>query len=583
MARFDKPFRACAALLIGGSCCAQEPSPDGRGTIWGRVVDAMYEPVPAATVRATTLDNRPLADAVTDGSGYYLLTGLPLGTRQLWVRAAPAGYVDGLESVTLTAEQPDAHGVIVRLYDAGTVRGRVVAVDGKPLAGALVAARGEGSRALYKPTERRETRTDDQGRFALEHVPIGEVTVRAFAPSHDLGETVVALGDTPVEVTLTLADDPEPRTLPVQVRGASARECAGINLSVSVRRDGKTVRLPSELHEGPPDAEGRWVIPLLRGLDYESLGTFYGDPVSVVSSSVDLSKRDLTATIELQVHRPEATRLRGRVIGPGNAPTAGATLVSASGGRSHHTRTDAEGRFDLESAAPVSQNCWLYLRDTPFCLDPPADAATEIEISWRSMANVRVDPDHDLELRAVRAARVTGQVVDADGVPVRAAEVRLRRAGGRRPFYPRITDRGGRFAFDGIRAPEGTVLVEVAGAAGIGASEPLVLEPGRTTDVSIRVAAAGVIEGTVVDGRGRPLVGVGVWIQNWDFEQGGQRDGSVIAVLTDRRGRYRHVGVGPGSYYVQVVAGESQQYLGRSEPFEFAASERRTLPLVVER
>lgn len=189
-----------------------------------------------------------------------------------------------------------------------------------------------------------------------------------------------------------------------------------------------------------------------------------------------------------------------------------------------------------------------------------------------------VDTSASIELRAEPEARVRGRVLDADGQPVPFIGVELEHARVQRSprwitlAWSRPTDRDGRFAFEGVRALADDVRLSVAGRAGATASEPFRLRVGGLIDgIELRLARPGTVEGTVRDVQGAPIPGAAVWLRTWDFETGQQRDGSIAAVLADRRGRYRHLGVAPGGYCLEVLAEGGSV---RGEPFAVGPGER---------
>jgi hypothetical protein len=116
-----------------------------------------------------------LADTTRE-DGTYVLCGVPLGA-DVALRAEDRSRRSGVRSLSPTA-RIHRHDLTVAGAGAVTqIRGRVLAADGAPVAGAVVTLRDDPSRT---------TRTSTDGRFALPNIPAasGEVVVQqiGFAP-----------------------------------------------------------------------------------------------------------------------------------------------------------------------------------------------------------------------------------------------------------------------------------------------------------------------------------------------------------------------------------------------------------------
>jgi peroxiredoxin len=133
------------------------------------VLNVSGDPLPGAEVRAWPELGRPKHEAATDQDGYAELPLLVPGRYVLAVSAE--GYAVAALEADLVAGRQD---VTVQLGPANVIRGRVVDLDGNPLAGAPVRVDMVGS-ALCSGVWQAET--DADGRFAWENAASEAVTV----------------------------------------------------------------------------------------------------------------------------------------------------------------------------------------------------------------------------------------------------------------------------------------------------------------------------------------------------------------------------------------------------------------------
>ena len=128
--------------------------------------------------------------------GAWSLPELPAGKYKVKVTAGPGSAE--LEA-SMTAGQ-DTTGVRVELAPRVTVRGVVVDLEGKPVAGMFVTIDGAGG---WNGDEQKRNLTDESGRYEVPHAPTGKVNVRVRPrnwndATHDgasLPTVIVASGD----------------------------------------------------------------------------------------------------------------------------------------------------------------------------------------------------------------------------------------------------------------------------------------------------------------------------------------------------------------------------------------------------
>ena len=162
---------------------------------------------------------------------------------------------------------------------------------------------------------------------------------------------------------------------------------------------------------------------------------------------------------------------------------------------------------------------------------------------------------------------IAGIVTSDDQIaqPIRRAIVTLS-GGGTAASVQRVTDDGGRFAFDGLPAGRYTLTAEKPAyiktfhgsrRPGRGPAMPIAIADGqRLTDLSIKLVRGAVIAGTILDAHGNPLASAQVSALQAVVVNGERKlvdpPGAARWVTTDDRGRYRVFGLVPGEYTVRT-------------------------------
>ena len=115
------------------------------------------------------------------------------------------------------------------------------------------------------------------------------------------------------------------------------------------------------------------------------------------------------------------------------------------------------------------------------------------------------------------------------------------------------SDTSGRFEFRDL--PAGTYGLSVMPAAGYvspRSSDPVRVEEGKTTTVTIRLDRAGAIAGRVLDDDGEPVARSQVRAAMWESLGGARRITQMRSSSTDDRGEFRIFGLRAGDYYVSA-------------------------------
>ena len=535
----------------GGAAAQDKPV---TGTVMGKVIDALGDPVPLAEVWATRWPDAitKLATAKTDGSGAFLLRNLPLGRQWLTVCARAAGMTLGKAFPRVTKDRLTEVAVI-RLWDIGTISGRVLGPDDKPVAGAVVCAAYDGARLFgFEPAS--EAFTDADGGFTLDGVPLGWIQVRAWAKGHVLSSENLWLRG---EATCTLRMKPgDGVRLAVQVDGLPAEVVATVQ--VIAYEDGSSMVLPSILTRGSTQG-GVWQTQGLHDLEY--LVRTEADGFVIAPDEIRVQPGSKDHALRFRAAKLGSITLSGTLRDTNQRALAGETIVvrSASGVRESTAVTDAGGKFQLSSPLAADTKATAFLRRSDFVL---AQKKTEGQFGlwdWRFLVyhEFVVMDGGTLELIAQKAASVEGQVVDEEGTPVAFHQVDLQhRAPNPTPAWTSFwwssnTDRDGRFQLRGLHPPQGDIRVST-GDNEEGVSEAFQLAAGEIKrGMKIVVRPKAMVEGIVRGADGKPVPGARVWLRNCD-EFGRQTDGSVYEVLADRSGRYRHVDVAPGWHVLQL-------------------------------
>jgi hypothetical protein len=183
--------------------------------VTGLVRDETGKPVARATAEhlvvldvrggESTLGHRTV---VADAEGRFQVGPFPMDPKVGVVRPAPAGpelvvHADGFAPTIVDLSEvtpPSRDALVVTLRRGRTVSGVVVDARGNPVRDAPIAVEYRSS-----SRSRQGTRTDGAGAFRFEHLPVGDATIRAWAPSRD-AKASLGLASATGEVRLVLEE-----------------------------------------------------------------------------------------------------------------------------------------------------------------------------------------------------------------------------------------------------------------------------------------------------------------------------------------------------------------------------------------
>ncbi len=548
----------------------------------GRVLDARGDPVAGARVLAGQgLDGAPAAAAfraTADGLGRFRFPALPSG--EVWLRVSRNGnaVVRGPR-----VRIPFAGEIDIVLRPGGVLAGTVYDADtGRPVEGALVLARGVGDA---------ESVTDAEGRYSIEELPEGTITVLAVSKegwSTTEEPTVAGIPlrrrplvpwvqgryrpDLPIRGGETTWHDLLLRrgaALRGVVRGPDGPVPWARVLLVSEPSAGGGFPIPGTMADGagryrfpslPPgpvlvavEKEGWWQPDFPRGGEWAgALRT--GGPATPCRVAIPAE-----GEVAFDPVLTPGVLLEGRVLRTDGNAFPGARVVALQvprGAAIRRAAAGADGLFRFEGLVPGCRAS-LWAEEDGWYVE---NGSLEVELPAEGLAAPVV-------LRLGRGGTVRGRITSATGLSLEGASVSLAVEPGRRD--------SGRLVGEWIGphpiGPDGTYEATVPAAPGPGTFSVIararghqearsrtreVMAPGEEHRVDLVLEEAHRIKGRVVarDG-GLPVAGARVG--------SGYRTDLVLAV-SDRDGRFAledlegrnavYHGPGQGEYLVTVQA-----------------------------
>jgi hypothetical protein len=316
------------------------------------------EPGSPAVFRAPQLLG-DVPSTLTDTDGLFLLEGLDAGTCRAIVNAS------GFATWRLDGVEPDDIGYDIGdvELDAGmTIVGQVYDRMDRPVTGAVVEITEAAAYAYFAETK---VRTDHDGYFRAERVPVGRWKVTASVGQDtatdtvegDARETVVAdlmLGGIRIEGEIWLGDDRAPGGTLVLQRVTDDRQIFGID------------QQPLQFMVGP---DGRF------GGSGLAAGQYYASYTPPDPGGAPITKALFVPQVDTHrclIQYADAA-VEGYVVDGDNNPVAGASVLASVGdGIQDATAfTDADGRFFVRGLEPG--HLVLTASHTDFAPSSPAE------------------------------------------------------------------------------------------------------------------------------------------------------------------------------------------------------------------
>ncbi|MFN7954769.1 MAG: carboxypeptidase-like regulatory domain-containing protein [bacterium] len=250
----------------------------------------------------------------------------------------------------------------------------------------------------------------------------------------------------------------------------------------------------------------------------------------------DPRDRDGPAPVDVLVDR--AVAVSGHVVEMNGAPVSGATIATRGNAAGERATSDSDGRFTLRA----------LVAGTDLAVEHPSFARTMVP--WSAIWQER---ERGLEITLAPGARVSGEVVGANGARAARTQVRVtvRAPGAPVPtIVTSTTASDGRFELRSL--PAGDAYLEAVPLEG-GVTvtlEPFALDPGQErSNVVIQLRdldPESSIEGSVRSSDGSPVRGATI--------TAGRAAVPPTRVQTDAEGGFRLSGLAPGDYALTAQA-----------------------------
>lgn len=465
--------------------------------VMGRVVDEAGTPVMGAVVRSFFTNRN---DAETDAQGRYLLDFLDPARERHTVYARKPGYVEASTVVTTSGAKLEIEDLV--LTRGVRVAGRVVDISGQPVVGAELYI--GFSPSAYN---RIDAMSEADGSFEFPNVPTGHQTLVADRKGYAPHSEILDLAPNRLNHDGMLIRLERGHFIGGIARDTEGEPVVGVSISTRFNREYFGSRYKT-------DADGRFRIEgLPKGnVDLE----FYGRGFVRTNAPITTPDRE-----DMEVTIPRSGSVAGRVVDAatgeplreftirfvrtqalrGEAQLGG---YSATWAREGHTFSGTDGYWDSgrENLTP--------------------GAAIGIEARAEGYAPGRIErmlvatqPDADAHVLPMFAGtRVSGRVLDTEGLPVAGARVGVRPGSETRPRFSSephdagnsTTTSDGSFSFDAVAPGDAIIIVEVKGKPML-TDGPFTVPESGSVERLVQFRKGSSLEGRVLSATGAPDAG----------------------------------------------------------------------------
>lgn len=513
-------------VRLRGKVVRDDKARQGVADAWIRVSGSLSNGMDDYTRRVSV---RQVAKS--DSEGYFTVDGLSPRMQVSFSGQKGVVMISRSELVRMPADGSSPETVELVMAKTGPLRGVVLDAERKPVSGAKVTAAGAWQTGNYRAYVSSygygedvvpETKSDEQGRFELQDLPLdGEIVVQAeaegFAPGRS--EKVRMARKEEAEIILTVGGSLKGKVL----IGETDKPVEGMQVWVMEMRDSHNdpdMRAPVKT-----DASGAFEVAFLPPGKY-----MVGGEGSILEDGVQ-KRLFLNEVKQIKIVEGEQVKrtfkakycgvIRGRVTIKETGEPVGSVRVYAqnlrrdemsnnSGMRMLNTQmysstsSDNKGEFLLPSVMPGRYT--LVASKQGLVADPSSqDKIIEVKEGEEITG---------IELTISQGGTITGVVLGEDEKPFSGISLMQ---GGQHGYYGQrqISDEEGRFKFTGINYQNGSVqIISVSGSTGsslLGKSEEVTLtEEAPSAEVVVRMKEGGSISGTVTDEEGNPIAEVRV-------------------------------------------------------------------------
>ncbi|MDI1481049.1 carboxypeptidase-like regulatory domain-containing protein [Polyangium sp. y55x31] len=463
---------------------------------------------------------------------------LALGAFLLWPAASQSLAADAQDASTSDARAKYVNRGLFRSGDeepgedeAKAITGRVLSIDGKPLAGVQISATSFAI-AGNLPTTVASLETDAEGHFEMR---LADGSYQIVANKSGYGPSFVP-AQTGENVSLVLTKSGMVRGRVVDADRAPMQRFVIDVLTAAPDSFAAPMPLWSKRFEG---TDGTFELDELPAWPVVIRATA-ADHAPAFSSAIYLEKPSDTRQVELQLG--DGCTLEGTVRDGSGRPLADVFIDAEArfpGGVSEvsmeaasRAESDEEGRFRIEHAPSGKVVIRGYDGEH-------APSTVVVEMPDCKLAK-------PLELVMSDGGSISGVARKGDGTPLPGARLTLmQRAIG---FVNVIADEEGQFRFDSI--PPGNTRLELL-HGNQRTSTSVRVEEGAVTerDITMHPTGQGEIRGRITSG-GVPLAGVQVLVA---ANRGRVQGLDIRYPVTDKDGIYKLAGLPEGHYAVNVV------------------------------